>query len=251
MTPGRKASGEIYVYGITTAAAQIPEDLAGVGQRPVHTEALGEVAVVVSGLDGAMDVAQPADLRAHTRVLDAIAVNVPILPMAFGTVVPELEALEEISDPTRQQDYLLGLKQVEGAVQFTLRARYVQEAILGEVIAENPEVSRLREATRGDSPDATYYERIRLGELVVEQMEYKGKQEAGGILQTIRPLVRDLYMRETTQAEDVLDVAMLVPHGERQAFEDAMEEVAATMHGRVTVRLIGPQAPYDFAGETR
>lgn len=127
----------------------------------------------------------------------------------------------------------------------------MEASILNEVVAENPEVSRLRDATRGESSEATYYERIRLGELIVGQMQDKAKQDAGRILEAIRPLVRDLRMRETSQAEDVLDVALLVPHEDRSTFEDALEQVAATMHDRVTFRLVGPQAPYDFAGEPR
>ncbi|MGC0251425.1 GvpL/GvpF family gas vesicle protein [Pseudactinotalea sp. Z1748] len=251
MTPGQVPTSEVYVYGITTAAARIPEDLTGVDGSRVRTLELGAIAAVVSDLDDAEDFGRPADLRAHASVLDAIAMDVPVLPMAFGTLAPELEALEEIEDPARQQEYLLGLKQVEGAIQFTLRARYVEASILNEVVAENPEVSRLRDATRGDSSEATYYERIRLGELIVGQMQDKAKQDAGRILETIRPLVRDLRMRETSQAEDVLDVALLVPHEDRSTFEGALEQVAATMHDRVTFRLVGPQAPYDFAGEPR
>lgn len=248
MSAGAEHTGEVYVYGVTSVDAEIP-DLTGVGDRPVRATSLGDVAAVVSDLPDLDDFGTPADIRAHTTVLDGLASRISVLPMAFGTIVPNIGGLREISDPDRQQQYLAALERVEGATQFSVRARYVEETVIRELVQENPAVARLREATRGQAPDATHYERIRLGELIVQGMQDKGAQDAARIVESLQSLARELRMRETTAAEDVLDVAALVDRDDQEAFEAALEDMAASMPARITFRLVGPQAPYDFVGE--
>lgn len=246
--PALQSTGELYVYGVTRASVELPA-LDGIDGQPVRTELLGELAAVVSDLPDAAEFGRPEDIRAHTTVLDTIAAHLPVLPMTFATIVPDAAAIGEIGDPMRQQEYLTALDHVAGAVQFTVRARYVEETVLGELVAEHPEVGRLRDATAGRPTGETYYERIRLGELVVEGMGHKGAEDSAMILDVLRPFVRDVRTRDTGQAEDVLEAAVLVAREDQQAFEDALEDLAATMPDRVTFRLVGPQAPYDFVQE--
>ena len=49
-------------------------------------------------------------------------------------------------------------------------------------------------------------------------------------------------------ATHLLDLAVLVEDELAPEFEDALEVLAEAVHERIRLRLVGPVAPYDFAG---
>jgi len=239
----------LYVYGLVLAETDVPEDLEGVGGERVHVVDLGDVAVLVSDLPGGEVIGLPAEVRAHAGVLDTVAAKIPVLPMRFGTAVPDVDAIEEAVPAERLEGYAEHLRELADAVQFTVRAQYVEQAVLAELVAEEPEIRELRESTRDQSEDATYYARIRLGELVVKGFDRKREADAAQLLEDITPWTVELRTRETGQVDDVLEAAVLVGRDRQDAFEEALDTLAARTADRIVFRLVGPQAPYDFVPE--
>jgi Gas vesicle synthesis protein GvpL/GvpF len=43
---------------------------------------------------------------------------------------------------------------------------------------------------------------------------------------------------------------LLVDNDRVSALEETLEELAAAAHERLTIRLLGPMAPYDFVGDS-
>lgn len=239
----------LYVYGLVLAESDVPEDLEGVGGERVRVVDIGDVAALVSEVPGGEVVGLPAEVRAHANVLDTVAATIPVLPMRFGTAVPDVDAIEEAVPADRLEGYADDLRNLADAVQFTVRAQYVEETVLGELVSEEPEIRELRESTRDLPEDATYYARVRLGELVVKGFERKREADAAQLMEAITPFTLDLRRRETGQVEDVLEAAALVGRTNQTAFEDALDALAARTAGRIAFRLVGPQAPYDFVTE--
>jgi hypothetical protein len=116
-------------------------------------------------------------------------------------------------------------------------------------VDEEPEIRRLRGRTRGQPEAATYGERVRLGELVVAGFDRKRAADADFLARRLAPLVVEVRHREVGQVDTVLDAALLVRRDAVRRLEDGLEEVAAGIFPRITLRLVGPQAPYDFAEE--
>ena len=71
-----------------------------------------------------------------------------ILPLSFGTTFPDRESLvAEFLEP--RHDELAGLlKALEGRVELLVKAYYREEAILAEVVRNEPRIARLRAVTR-------------------------------------------------------------------------------------------------------
>ena len=59
------------------------------------------------------------------------------------------------------------LREMDGFVELTVKAAYREDAILREIVQEQGAVRQLRRRTSDRPPDASHFERIRLGELVV------------------------------------------------------------------------------------
>lgn len=249
MSESTAVRSDLYLYGIVLAGRELPAMDGGVQGSPVRTEEFGRIAAVLGDLGPTDALGTPDDLRAHTGVLDEIAKTDPILPLAFGTVVPGDSSIEDDVLAPREQEYFDALTELDGLTQYTVLVRFDRDAALRDIIADNPEAAQLRHEITDTTEDQTRMERIRLGELVVKTMESWKPAEAEPILERLASVTSEIATREGGQAEDVVEVAVLVPYDAAQVFDAAVEELAEEAAGRLRYRLIGPQAPYDFVGE--
>ncbi|HJF14385.1 MAG TPA: GvpL/GvpF family gas vesicle protein [Enteractinococcus helveticum] len=240
---------QLYVYGIVTENTTLPAGLTGVSQGAVNTTTHGPLAAVVTHLNDEDELGTPDNLLAHSTVLDAIAEHLTILPMAFGTVAPSEAELREAILGLNEAEYLEALKRLSDSVQYTVRARYIRDAVLADLIEDDPQVAKLRETIAGTTEDETRAERIALGELVVEAFGSIRPVHAQHIIDAVSPTVEDIQEHEGGQVEDVVEMAVLVNRERVSEFEAALEVVAQQLHTRINFQLNGPQAPYDFVVE--
>lgn len=243
------ASQALYVYGVVAAGASTPGDVTGLRETPVELLEHDGIAAVVSTVDVERPLGKRADLLAHGRVLDAFAARCAVVPIRFGSVLPDRsEVLAGLLEPGSARFREL-LDELSGRVQFNLRARYDEEVILTEVVRENPAVAKLREQTRNQPEAATYYSRMRLGELVARAVARKREAESQVVLDALAPHSVAHSIRDGEGVDHLLDAAFLVETKQQEPFEQAAEATAASLHGRARLRLVGPLAAYDFVTE--
>jgi hypothetical protein len=168
--------------------------------------------------------------------------------MRFPAVIEESGVVEELLAP-HEERFVEALAQLDGLVQYTLKGRYVQDAALREITEADDEIMALRERVRDVPEDASYYDRIRLGELVVAAMEQRRDEEGRRVLERLSPFATDVSTRPLAQPDEVVNAAFLVARDQAERFDDAVEEVGRLLDGRVRFRLLGPLAPYDFIPE--
>ncbi|MGY0056385.1 GvpL/GvpF family gas vesicle protein [Streptomyces sp. LZ34] len=252
-----------YVYGVVPdekgaqgdQADQAVRDLPAVGTigdqgSPITFIRHGGLAAVVGEVPTSKPLGTPDDLSAHARVLDTLAASgLPVLPFRFGTVVRNPQAVTDELLTDGHDDFGWALDRLRGSAQFTLRARYVQDEVLGEVLEEHVEARRLRDELEGLPEGAGYDQRIQLGQLVVEAIAAKRETDAREIEHRLAPFALAVATSEPASAEGVVTAAFLIEDHKRKAFEQAAEELAQEWHGRVRLRLLGPQAPYDFVAD--
>jgi hypothetical protein len=178
-----------------------------------------------------------------------MVVHGPVLPMRFGAVVEGERALVDELLAPQQEHFLEMLDQVAGHVQFTLRAHYVLDTVLAEIVAADPEIAQLRRETKDLPEDATHFKRIRLGELVSKAVDGRRRADAEDLIARIAPVVEDWVAREVAGMDTMADFALLV-HSDKQAeLEAAAEALAEEYDGRARLSLAGPMALFDFVPE--
>ena len=237
-----------YVYGVARSGlvADALEDVEGIGERgPTLVDHEGLVAVV-EVLDDAAAVGARRGLMAHYRVLNAIAGHAVVLPMRFGTVVDGLVAVRSLVLRSQREELEAALDALTGHVQVVVKARYVQEAVLAEVISADPRIRELNELTRDAPEDALHHQRIRLGELVAHAIDSRRATDRQLLLGALAPLAADWSVRDGAGVDGLADVSLLVPEQQRAALEEAATNLARSWAQRVTLRLLGPMAPFDF-----
>lgn len=237
-----------YVYGVVPADTVLPDGLQGLG--PTGRVGLvrdGQLAAVVgeAPLDRALGTRD--DLLGHEHVLETLVGDgVTVAPMRFGAVVADEQSVGgELLAP--HQEHFVGLlRDLAGRVQFTLTGRYEQPTVLRELIEENRDIRALHELTAGRSEEESYEQRLRLGELVVGELERRGQVDGAAVVDELTPLAVDVVARGPGEADGVVDAAFLVDEQHRARFEERVEDCGRRRAGRIRFRLVGPLPAYDF-----
>jgi Gas vesicle synthesis protein GvpL/GvpF len=233
------------VYGIVPAETPLDGAPPGVAGAPVSRVEAGGVAALVSPIEGDELRATRRDLLSHSAVLEHAVAAGPVLPLRFGTVLRDEEAVvSELLEPRRDELAAL-LERFERLVELRVKAFYVEEQVLREIVRSDPEIARLREATR-DVPEATLHpQRVRLGEAVARALEARRENDAQSILARLRPLAEDTVVEEA-EGLPVLVASFLVDRRRVEAFDEAMDELAREQEGRITFKYLGPLPPHTF-----
>jgi Gas vesicle synthesis protein GvpL/GvpF len=235
-----------YVYGVVAADAVLPEGLRGLGPSgTVSLLADGQIAAVVGDVPVDRPLGTRDDLIAHETVVDAVAGATTILPMRFPAVIEEAGVVDELLGPN-EEFFLRALTDLEGRVQYTVKGRYEQDVVLREVLEDDEDLRALQEHVRSLPEDASYYDRVKLGELVVAALEQRREADAAELYDRLEALAVAMVPHQPSQPEDVIDAALLIARTDIEAFGEAIEGLGEAWSGRIRFRLLGPLAPYDF-----
>ncbi|MEU6487240.1 GvpL/GvpF family gas vesicle protein [Streptomyces sp. NPDC046887] len=201
----------VYVYGITAAEPPPALDGAhGVGDppQPLRTVAGGSLDAVVSDAPEELRAGR-RDVRAHQEVLDRLSDQGGVLPLRFGTLAPDDEAVRRTLRQ-RAPGYRERLTALDGCAEYHLRASH-----------------------RPKEPAAAE-ERARRDSLAAE------------VTAALGPLARESRSSDPT-GEDVLNVSFLVAEDEQPAFLDREARLAVEQgESAFRFRLHGPLPPYSF-----
>lgn len=237
-----------YVYGLVHAGATVPSGLCGLESSGVRTVVHDRLAALVSDVPDGRALGTRDDLMAHERVVDTMVATTAVLPMRFPGLAERDAVVDELLAPNHDR-LLAMLDELDGRVQFTVKGRYEQDVVLREVISDRPEILQLRERVRELPEDATYYDRIRLGELVVGELEARRDEESAVLHERLGGGAVAAVARPPSAPEEVLNSAFLVERDHQETFEAAVQALGAELAGRVRLRMIGPVAAYDFVPE--
>ena len=165
-------------------------------------------------------------------------------PLRFGVVFESEVALVEGFLRPRHAELVALLRKFEGQVELTVRAYYEENAILAEIVQENPRIARLREESRADA--ATYPLKVELGERVAGELQRRTHRDRDALLSRLSSLARDLEIDQEPIEHQVLRASFLVERGHVSAFDAAMDELARRHAGRILFKYVGPLAPHSF-----
>jgi len=231
-TPSRVAS---YAYGVTRSdiAPSVGAGVAGADVRLVRHRGL---AALVSDVPSEGVRARRRDLLAHSDVLQTAFAAGTVLPLRFGSVFVDDEAVADELLGARHDALEHLLQELEGAAELSVRASYVEQAVLAETVREDARVARLRAASRN----------VELGEAVAAALAAKRDRDTAAIVAAVEPFARDLVIEELREPYEVMRASFLVDQGQLSAFDRAIEAVARERAGVVVVRCVGPLPPHSF-----
>jgi gas vesicle protein GvpL/GvpF len=240
----------VYVYGVVSARAPAPEGVAGVGGAalPVRRVDAAEVAALVSDV-GSGTVSRAGAIRAHWRVLDDVSSRTTVLPLRFGTVMDGDAVVRDELLARNEGRLAAALTRLEGKVQLTLRAFYDEQRLLGGVVRDFPEIRELRDRLRRVPEAASYYDRIRLGELVAAAIERQRERDTEFVLNRLGGIAHAARCEDRTTQDTAVIAAFLVDRVRVDEFSAAVQRLVDEVGERMRIRYVGPSPAYSFADE--
>lgn len=238
----------LYLYGIVPAEVETDPEIEGIGDPPgrITTVRYGEIAALVSDLTVDRPLGTPEDLAHHAHILDASAGEVPVLPLRFGSVVTDEDAVAEELLGAHHDEFHAALRELEGKAEYIVKGRYDERSILAEILAENEQAAKLAEVVRDRPEESSREERIALGELITNALATKREADTDEALRLLDRLGLVVTVREPTHERDAVYLACLAEVAKQSDLEQTVGELAEQWRGRVEMRLLGPLAPYDF-----
>ncbi|NJK81301.1 MAG: GvpL/GvpF family gas vesicle protein [Chloroflexaceae bacterium] len=186
------------------------------------------------------------NMMAHTLVQEEAMQSGPILPIRFGIVAPRAEAIQEQLLARRAVELHGLLDSLEGRQEVGLKAFWYEDVLFQEVIDNNPPIRTLRDSLMGRSAEETYYDRIRLGEMIADALAQQRETDAEYILQRLRPLAEQIQLSKVLNDRMVLNAAFLIEQRRKPEFDTAIDDIDAVMGKRMIFKYVGAAPPYNF-----
>lgn len=234
-----------YVYGIVEASSTSPRGR-GIAGAPLRLVVGEDAAALVSELHTDRVRMGREEVLVHARVLDRALNRGPVLPMRFGVVMSGPDEIRSRLLEEHGADLRAQLAEFEGKVEIRIRAAYDEQSLLRDVVRDHPEIASLRASVQGRSEDASYYERIRLGELVAAALERRRAQDAQAIADALTRAALAVEAAEPAHERVVLQASFLVERAQLDEFNATLDHVAEGYGGQIRFKYTGPLPPHSF-----
>jgi Gas vesicle synthesis protein GvpL/GvpF len=234
------------VYGIAHSGEELAIAAPGIDGRPVRVIEGGPLAALVSPAPAGVVRGSRKNLLAHTNVLQEAGAECTVLPMRFGVVMPDEDAVRNELLGGHERELLAQLQSLGGLVELDVKVVCPEEVLLRTILAERPDLQALSVRLRGRSPDATYYERIRLGELVASAAAQKRQEFTQLVLDRIEPLAVRAHGGEPAHEQMLVNVAFLVERDRLDELDAAVNSVNDELPPGLRLSYVGPLPPFRF-----
>jgi hypothetical protein len=231
----------LLVHGIVLAEdaglvdVRVPE---GLRPRAVVAEPLAAVVSAAPDRDLTADDAAP-----HLDLLVAVvAAGLPVLPVAFGTVAPDDDAVREEVLSTESDVLERRLDAVAGLVELRLDLTFDTDASVATVREADPGLRGMAERVR--QPGAGFSEKLALGEATA--MRVAEHQDA--LVEQWTSELEELAEGSTVLHgdEQLRRIAYLVPRDRLDDADAAVDRMQDELGGRARIEYVGPLPIYSF-----
>lgn len=226
----------LQVHGVIAADASASEALPHQEIELVHH---GATAAIVRWVPHDEMLPSRSNLLEHTRVLESLTSTTTVLPMRFGMVVDDEEALVDGYLAPQQDHLVTALERLRGHVELRLRGRYEEQAVLRELVAADPGIARLQGRQTMDA-------RMRLGERVVGALEQRRERDLEGVVAALRPHVAGIVAGGVAEPLDAFALSLLVSEDAMADFDAAVDELGRALAPALALELVGPVPPFSF-----
>jgi hypothetical protein len=206
----------------------------------------GTIAALVSEAPEGPVKANRRNLLAHTEVLQKVVAAECVLPMRFGVVMPSETAVADQLLAAHEDALLEQLTTFHDLVELDLKVVCPEEVLLRTVLTERPELAELRDSLRSRPADSTYFERIRLGELVAAAVEEKRAALVQHTVGRLEPGALGIEVSEPAHEHMLVNVAFLVDRDGVTAFDKEVDTLARDLGPDLRCKYVGPLPPFHF-----
>src|SRR3954447_9934626 len=179
---------DAYVYGVTRAGATEGSPGEGIDGEAVEVATHDRLSGLVREAPNVPGKRGRGNLMARSRVLQSVIAKPCVLPMRFGVVMPSRDAVQAELLQANAELLEEHLRVLDPYVELDVRGLCAEHELLQAIVAERPDIAKLRAGIEGRPVESTYHESIRLGEMVAHAVAEKRDEIAQRVLFELEPL---------------------------------------------------------------
>ena len=184
-------------------------------------------------------------LIAHQKVIEQLMRTAPVLPVKFGTWMPDEKGIRELLERGRP---LLDstFAELKGCTQLEVSVTWDVEAVFADIAGEEA-VARLKAQIADNGQAATTAQRLALGRLVKAALERRRAAVATQISHALRAVAVDAIASPVAADRVVLHLVLLLKIDALGEVDRCLETLDAAYGARLCFRCVGPMPPANFA----
>lgn len=235
-----------YIYGIIETTQDHRFGPIGLQGEEVLTIGMDDLAMVVSHYSSDEDgqvTSSRKNLITHQKVLERLMEEHTVLPMKFGTIA---EGVGEINNllMRHEKGFKMNLQKLDNKVELGVKAFWKDmPSIYNAVLEGNAEIQNKKIEIAGKE---TTNDLIEIGQMVEKALLDKKEEEAGKILELLKPLAMEFVEGKLVGEQMFLNASFLVSKGQEIAFDNQMAELGEQLGEDIKIKYVGPLAPYNF-----
>jgi len=238
-----------YIYGIIRHSGPLNYGPIGMGKRGDLVYAINYkgISAVVSSSPIIIYEARRVNMITHETVLEEVMKQFSVLPVRFSTISEQDndEGIVKILEKDYKKfDEML--TKMEGKKELGLKI-LAHEAPMYESILEKYDDIRALKAKLINLPaDKTHYQRMKIGEMVVEALKKETSNYRELILDMLTPFSVEVKTNDNYGEMMILNVAFLIKNTAEPAFDEAVNELDGKFGHLMTFKYVGTLPPYNF-----
>jgi len=246
MPEGKIKEGK-YIYCIIQNGNSIDFGPLGIGGRgdKVYTVGFKDISAVVSNSPIEKYSSTRENFISHERAIEEVMKDYTVLPVRFATITEDEEKIKKILEKEYHKFKAL-LQKMRGKKELGLKAIFKEEVIYKEIVDKYKEIKNLKEALASRSPQATYYQRIKIGKMVEAALEKEKEIYKKDILDTLSPLAVKVKLNDTYGERMIMSSAFLVNEEKEEKFDQKVDEVHAKYGEKIRFKYVGTLPPFNF-----
>lgn len=238
-----------YIYGIIRHSGPLDYGPIGMGKRAdvVYGINYKDITAVVSNSPIIQYEARRVNMTTHEKVLEEVMKQFTVLPVRFSTISEHddeagiLRILEK--DYNKFDDTLL---KMEGKKELGLKVLAHEAAMFGSILEKYEEIRSLKAKLINLPADKTHYQRMKVGEMVVEALKKETGNYKNMILDTLKPLADDFKLNDNYGEMMILNSAFLIKNNIEPLFDKAVNDLDEKFGSLMTFKYVGTLPPYNF-----
>lgn len=226
------ATAMLYLYAIINRPVAPLPSLFGLNGQPVQCSVCGDVAAIYSHYCGVQPQPEPRHLWCHEAVVEQLLEYVSVLPVRFGTLLPDEAALTALLHE-RHDRFKVALARVARHIEVSVRVLWSAPVVASTPRSRPPENGRAYIARR----------------IAEEQAREARRREAHARASAIHDALSRLAVahvhRVLPHERMLLSAAYLIPRDSLESFRAAVDTLSAA-NPDLPMLCTGPWPAYHF-----
>jgi len=238
-----------YIYGIIRNSEPINYGPIGMGKRAdmVYGITFKGITAIVSNSPIIIYEARRVNMITHEKVLEEVMKQFTVLPVRFSTISEHNDdegVMRILEKEYKKFDDLL--TKMEGKKELGLKVLANEQAIYESIVEKYDDIRLLRNKLLNLPADKTHYQRMKIGEMVVEALKKETGNYRDIIMGALSPLAEDVKINDNYGEMMILNVAFLIKSMTEPAFDKAVNVLDEKYGSYMTFKYVGTLPLYNF-----